>query len=106
THVRVLITKRPWTDRWASKVDEMPSEKDGYSGSNARQAAARRRRLDDFTTDGAPRTDAMYDLLCEDLVGTYPLPFPCRWVGGVWRSAESQAAIEGRVVGWRFRKTA
>lgn len=83
----------------------MSSAEDGYFGSNARQAAARRRRIADFTTEGAPRSDSPCDLLCEDHVGTYLLPFPCIWTGTVWKRARSGELIESRVVGWKYRQT-
>lgn len=83
----------------------MSPENDGYFGSNARQAAARRRRIDGFTTEGVPSPDTPCDLLCEDHVGTYRLPFQCIWTGAVWKSAESGELIESRVVGWKYRQS-
>jgi SAM-dependent methyltransferase len=34
------------------------------------------------------KADRRLELLCEDHVGTYVLPFPCRWSSGDWESVE------------------
>jgi hypothetical protein len=49
----------------------------------------RRQRLDDFGEEGEPPTGEPIELLCEDHVGTYVIPFPCQWVDRV--SARTQA---------------
>ena len=61
----------------------------------------RQERLNDFDSDGQPPTGELMELLCEDHNGTYVLPFPCRWVEGVWRSVRSDHQIDATVVGWR-----
>jgi hypothetical protein len=38
----------------------------------------RAERLADFTTDADPASQALVEVLCEDHVGTYLLPFLCR----------------------------
>jgi hypothetical protein len=63
--------------------------------------ATRQERIDAFCHDGAPPTDQPLELLCEDHVGTYVLPFLCRWRDGVWRSLETDQCIEATVLGWR-----
>lgn len=67
------------------------------------QAEARQVRLDDFPGEGVPPTDVACDVLCEDHVGTYRLPFPCAWAGDHWRNAQTGEAIEGEVVAWRVK---
>jgi len=67
------------------------------------QAQARQFRLDDFPGQGEPPLGVLCDLLCEDHVGTYRLPFPCSWSGEHWRNARTGDAIEGAVVAWRLR---
>lgn len=79
----------------------MTSRSDDYKGSNPRQAAARQNRLDGFGQAGDPPADIKCDLLCEDHVGTYELPYPCIWSAGAWTSAVSGEPVEARVVRWR-----
>jgi hypothetical protein len=40
-------------------------------------------------------------ILCEDHVGTYVIPFLCRWHAGIWENAKTNSRIEATVVGWR-----
>ena len=70
------------------------------------QAQARQFRLDDFPGEGEPPVDAPCDVLCEDHVGTYRLPFPCAWAGDHWRNAQTGDPIEGEVVAWRLKNIA
>jgi hypothetical protein len=58
-------------------------------------------RLDGFITDVAPLPDAVVELLCEDHVGTYLLPYPCRGTAEGFRNEYSGELIEAHVVGWR-----
>ena len=67
------------------------------------QALARQFRLDDFPGEGTPPVNVPCDVLCEDHVGTYRLPFPCEWSGEFWRNAKTGEAIEGTVVAWRLK---
>jgi len=61
----------------------------------------RSERLGDFVTDRDPAPDLSVQLLCEDHVGTYVVPFPCRRAEGAWRNARTGEAIDAVVVGWR-----
>lgn len=65
--------------------------------------ATRQQRLDAFVHDGDPPTDRPLELLCEDHVGTYVIPFLCRWTGDNWQNAETGERIEATVIGWRVR---
>jgi hypothetical protein len=65
--------------------------------------ATRQERLDAFTHDGDPAADRAFELLCEDHVGTYVLPFLCRWTNGAWQSVETGERIQATVIGWRTR---
>ncbi len=65
--------------------------------------ATRQERIDAFTHDGEPPANQPFEVLCEDHVGTYVVPFLCRWHGGAWQSVETSSPIEARVVGWRPR---
>jgi hypothetical protein len=58
-------------------------------------------RLDGFITDGAPALDTLVELLCEDHVGTYLLPYPCRSTSEGFRNERTRELIQGWVVGWR-----
>jgi hypothetical protein len=65
--------------------------------------ATRQERIGAFTHDGVPPADQPLELLCEDHVGTYVVPFLCRWKSGVWESAATSTPIEATVLGWRAR---
>jgi len=41
-----------------------------------------------------------FELLCEDQVGTYVIPF-CRCRNGAWRSLDTDKCIKATVVGWQ-----
>ena len=58
-------------------------------------------RIDDFIHEGSPPNDQPLQILCEDHVGTYVIPFPCRWRDGLWENAKTSRRIEATVVGWR-----
>jgi hypothetical protein len=47
--------------------------------------ATRQERIDAFVHQGTPPTDRPLEILCEDHVGTYVVPFLCRWLDGIWR---------------------
>jgi hypothetical protein len=61
-------------------------------------------RLDDFTSDVAPEPGTLVELLCEDHVGTYRLPYLCRSTAEGYRNERTGQLIEGWVVGWREPK--
>jgi hypothetical protein len=65
--------------------------------------ATRQQRLDTFTHEGVPPPDQPLELLCEDHVGTYVIPFLCRWTSGAWLSVDTSIPIEATVIGWRER---
>ena len=65
------------------------------------QLAARRKRLDAFPGKGPPPTGVACELLCEDHVGTYELPYACHWSDGKWRKIGTDEPIMGGVVAWR-----
>jgi hypothetical protein len=63
--------------------------------------ATRQQRLDAFAHDGDPPVDQPLELLCEDHVGTYVVPFLCRWTTIAWLNVETGERIEATVIGWR-----
>jgi hypothetical protein len=63
--------------------------------------ATRQERIDEFSHDGTPPADRPLELLCEDHVGTYVIPFLCRWHDGAWQSLDTDKCIEATVIGWR-----
>jgi hypothetical protein len=65
--------------------------------------ATKQQRLDAFTHDGLPQADQPFELLCEDHVGTYVVPFLCQWSGEHWQSVETGERIQVTVLGWRPR---
>jgi hypothetical protein len=66
--------------------------------------ATRQRRIDDFTHEGEPPAEEPLEILCEDHVGTYVIPFLCRWSSGDWKNVATGARIEATVIGWRASK--
>ena len=68
-----------------------------------KRMATRQRRIEDFTHDGEPPAEQPLEVLCEDHVGTYVVPFACRWSSGDWKNVATGARIEATVVGWRSR---
>lgn len=67
--------------------------------------ATRERRLAEFNGQGDPPPDLAVQVLCEDHSGTYQLPFPCNFVDGEWRNANSGSAVTAAVVGWRLPRS-
>ena len=63
--------------------------------------ATRQQRIDAFSHDAAPPTNQPLELLCEDHVGTYVVPFLCRWRNGAWQGLDTDICIEATVLGWR-----
>jgi hypothetical protein len=61
----------------------------------------RQERIDAFTHQGVPPANQPLEVLCEDHVGTYVIPFLCRWSSGAWHSVDTSKPIEATVVGWR-----
>ena len=59
-------------------------------------------RIAQFVTDREPAPDAMVQLLCQDHIGTYTLPFLCYRVDGIWRSKATNEPLDVDVVGWRL----
>jgi hypothetical protein len=52
----------------------------------------RQERIDAFTHQGAPPANQPLEVLCEDHVGTYVIPFLCRWSSGAWPQCGYQQA--------------
>ncbi len=61
----------------------------------------RAERLRDFTTDADPPVGSLVEVLCEDHIGTYQLPFLCRSTPEGLRNERTGELIEGYVIGWR-----
>ena len=72
-------------------------------GDNRDRMATRQERIDAFTHQRVPPADQPLELLCEDHVGTYVIPFLCRWSNGAWHSVDTGSPIEATVIGWRLR---
>ena len=64
--------------------------------------ATRERRLAEFNGQGEPTPQQAVQVPCEDHSGTYQLPFPCNFIDGTWRNAESGSEVAANVVGWRL----
>jgi hypothetical protein len=66
-----------------------------------RKMATRQQRIDAFDHQGTPPLDQSLEILCEDHVGTYVIPFLCQWRDGTWQNAKTRRHIEATVIGWR-----
>jgi hypothetical protein len=58
-------------------------------------------RLSQFITDREAPDGVAVEALCQDHVGTYVLPFPCRREGSAWVNGVTSAALDCDVIGWR-----
>ena len=58
-------------------------------------------RLADFITNSDPAPEITVEVLCQDHVGTYTLPFLCSMSEHGWVNAMTSQPIETKVVGWR-----
>jgi hypothetical protein len=58
-------------------------------------------RLAQFITDREAPDGTVVEALCQDHVGTYVLPFPCRRQGAAWYNNVTSAALDCDVIGWR-----
>ena len=63
--------------------------------------AGRQERSDAFIHEGSPPAGEPLEVLCEDHVGTYVIPFLCQWTEGAWQNAKTRRRIEAAVIGWR-----
>ena len=61
----------------------------------------RQQRMDAFIHEGEPPAERLLELLCEDHVGTYVVPFLCRWSSGDWKNVETGERIEARAAAMR-----
>ena len=66
--------------------------------------ATRDYRLSEFTSDQSPPADTPVQVLCEDHVGTYLLPFYCIWREGGWHNPKTGEQIQVPVIGWRMEQ--
>jgi hypothetical protein len=62
-------------------------------------------RLKDFRTDGYPSSGLQVQVLAEDHVGTYVLPFPCQHISGKWWNGITGEAVQANILGWRELQT-
>jgi len=58
-------------------------------------------RLKDFRTDGYPGCGLPVQVLAEDHVGTYILPFLCERMDGEWRNGTTGEVVQASIVAWR-----
>ena len=65
---------------------------------------ARVDRLAEFQTAAEPPPETVVELLCEDHVGTFLLPFLCRSTLEGFKNNRTGERIEADVVGWREPK--
>ena len=58
-------------------------------------------RLSQFNTNREAPDGLAVEALCQDHVGTYVLPFPCRREGPTWYNDVTGGALDCDVIGWR-----
>ena len=63
--------------------------------------ATLKQRLSDFASEGVPPVGEPLELLCQDHIGTYMLPFACQWRDEAWQNERGER-IEATVIGWRM----
>src|SRR5262249_4834267 len=68
-----------------------------------KRMARRQQRLDAFVHEGEQPADERVELLCEDHIGTYVVPFLCQWSSGDWKNVETGERIDATVIGWRVQ---
>jgi hypothetical protein len=73
-----------------SRFDRMDRKRDGNTTATH-----------SFVHDMEPPVDRPLQVLCEDQIGTYLVPFPCRWNGVDWKNTGTGDRIEAMVIGWR-----
>jgi hypothetical protein len=66
--------------------------------------AGRQERIDAFIHEGSPPIGEPLEILCEDHVGTYVIPFLCQWTEGAWQNVKTRRRIEAVVIGWREKE--
>ncbi|MDE2363523.1 MAG: hypothetical protein KGM42_12660 [Hyphomicrobiales bacterium] len=64
-------------------------------------ASTREKRIAEFLHEGDPPSGVALEVLCEDHIGTYTVPFSCIYMEGRWLNARTREPIEAEVVGWR-----
>jgi hypothetical protein len=88
-----------------SLIDRLPKQSVTiYDRGSLSHMATRQERIDEFDHEGSPPHDRPLQILCEDHVGTYIIPFLCQWSEGAWQNAETRRPIEVAVIGWREPK--
>ena len=85
-------------------MDQPFSNEPKADGQFSKRVASRQSRLDDYPGEGEPPEGLPCDLLCEDHVGMYRMPYPCVWVDGGWRNHNTGEPVMAGVAGWRVRK--
>ena len=61
--------------------------------------ATRQERIAEFDTGAVPETGAPMELLCEDHVGTYTLPFLGIFKDAHWRNAKTMEPLDAADMG-------
>ena len=61
-----------------------------------RKMATRQQRIDAFDHQGTPPLDQSLEILCEDHVGTYVIPFLCQWSDGTWQKRSILSEVRWR----------
>jgi hypothetical protein len=94
--IGLSLTTPPRPSRVSADPAENEPARNGrrLGGSFVARMATRRQRLDAFVHEGDPPADQPLELLCEDHVGTYVIPFPCRWTGDYWQSMGTAERVQ------------
>jgi hypothetical protein len=94
--IGLSLTTPPRPSRVSADPAENEPARNGrrLGGSFVARMATRRQRLDAFVHEGDPPADQPLEVLCEDHVGTYVIPFPCRWTGDYWQSMGTAERVQ------------
>ena len=93
-------------DRSFPDQEGAPPAPEFEHGARGYWMVTRAARLEEFFTDVDPEPGTLVELLCEDHVGTYLLPYLCKRTDEGFRNERTGDLIEVQAIGWRIPKSA
>jgi hypothetical protein len=98
---RGFATRLPRQHGFARRGFELMCEASGDLAGIRSFMVTRNDRLAQFIVDRDAPDGLAVEALCQDHVGTYVLPFPCRRADAAWYNDVTGAALDCDVIGWR-----